>query len=203
MYNLLALNADKGEDISGIVARGMLQACPRGEGYMRLLILGCGRVGATLANIMYKDGHEITVIDLNNEAFDRLGPDFPGATIVGDGTDEDVLIRAGIESAQAFAAVTNGDNRNILAAQIAKHTFGVPKVICRIYDPIRQETYNALGLESISPTVVGAKLMKTALLNEAPRTQSTVQSIAEGRGVPRIAEPEKSLPAKAATGENR
>ncbi len=168
---------------------------------MRLLILGCGRVGATLANIMIKDGHEVTVIDLNSDAFERLGSNFDGVTVVGDGTDEDVLIRAGIEDAQAFAAVTNGDNRNILAAQIAKHTFGVQKVICRIYDPIRQETYNALGLESISPTVVGAKLIKTALLNEAPRTKSAVQSIAEGRAVPPAAEPEKSLTTKAAPGE--
>src|SRR6478672_8320147 len=124
MYNLLALNADKGEDISGIVVRGMPQACPRGEGNMRLLILGCGRVGATLANIMIKDGHEVTVIDLNSEAFERLGSNFGGVTVVGDGTDEDVLMRAGIEDADAFAAVTNGDNRNILAAQIAKHIFG-------------------------------------------------------------------------------
>ena len=172
---------------------------------MRLLILGCGRVGATLANLMNKDGHDVTVIDLSNDAFDRLAADFDGQTIVGDGTDEDVLVRAGIEAADAFAAVTNGDNRNILAAQIAKHTFGVHKVICRIYDPIRQETYNALGLESISPTVVGAKLMKTALLNDAPRTQSAVQSIAEGRGVPQAqpSEREKSLTTKAATGENR
>ncbi|HEU5347133.1 MAG TPA: TrkA family potassium uptake protein [Ktedonobacterales bacterium] len=170
---------------------------------MRLLILGCGRVGATLANIMNHDGHTVTVIDLNTDAFERLGADFEGTTIVGDGTDEDVLIRAGIEEADAFAAVTNGDNRNILAAQIAKYTFAVDKVICRIYDPIRQETYNALGLESISPTVVGAKLLKTALLNEAPRTQSVVQSIAEGRGAPPAAPREESLPTKVATGENR
>lgn len=170
---------------------------------MRLLIIGCGRVGATLANIMNKSGHTVTVIDLNSDAFERLGADFEGTTIVGDGTDEDVLIRAGIEEADAFAAVTNGDNRNILAAQIAKYTFAVDKVICRIYDPIRQETYNALGLESISPTVVGAKLIKTALLNEALRTQSVVQSIAEGRGVPPAAQREKSLTTKAATGENR
>jgi trk/ktr system potassium uptake protein len=167
---------------------------------MRLLILGCGRVGATLANIMNKDGHEVTVIDLNSDAFERLGSDFEGTTIVGDGMDEDVLIRAGIEDAQAFAAVTNGDNRNIMAAQIARHTFGVPKVICRIYDPIRQETYNALGLESISPTVVGAKLIKTALLNDAPRSKSAVQSIAEGRAVP-PAEPGQAAPIKSATGE--
>jgi trk/ktr system potassium uptake protein len=167
---------------------------------MRLLILGCGRVGATLANIMNKDGHEVTVIDLNSDAFERLGSDFEGTTIVGDGMDEDVLIRAGIEDAQAFAAVTNGDNRNIMAAQIARHTFGVPKVICRIYDPIRQETYNALGLESISPTVVGAKLIKTALLNDAPRSKSAVQSIAEGRAVP-PAEPGQAASIKSATGE--
>jgi trk/ktr system potassium uptake protein len=167
---------------------------------MRLLILGCGRVGATLANIMNKDGHEVTVIDLNSDAFDRLGSDFEGTTIIGDGMDEDVLVRAGIEDAQAFAAVTNGDNRNIMAAQIAKHTFGVPKVICRIYDPIRQETYNALGLESISPTVVGAKLIKTALLNDAPRSKSVVQSIAEGRAVPPV-EPIQTPSMKPATGE--
>ena len=168
---------------------------------MRLLILGCGRVGATLANIMIKDGHEVTVIDLNSEAFERLGSNFGGATVVGDGTDEDVLKRAGIEDAYAFAAVTNGDNRNILAAQIAKHIFGVQKVICRIYDPIRQETYNALGLESISPTVVGAKLIKTALIDDAPRTKSAVQSIAEGRAVPHATVPEKPLTTHAATGE--
>jgi trk system potassium uptake protein TrkA len=175
---------------------------------MRLLIVGCGRVGATLANIMNKDGHEVTVVDLNNDAFDRLGSDFAGLTLAGDGTDEDVLIRAGIEDADAFAAVTNGDNRNILAAQIAKYTFGVQKVICRIYDPIRQETYNALGLESISPTIVGAKLLKTALLNEGPRQQSTVQSIAEGRSAGNAgnmtpAYREKSLSTKTGTGENR
>ena len=202
MYNLLTLCADAGAEFNGDSVKATLQGMPGGEGTMRLLILGCGRVGATLATIMSKGGHEVTVIDLNTESFDRLGSDFTGNTVLGDGTDEDVLIRAGIENAEAFAAVTNGDNRNILAAQIAKHTFGVPKVICRIYDPIRQETYNALGLESISPTVVGAKLLKTALLNDAPRTQSTEQSIAEGRSV-HHAERARELSVNAATGENR
>lgn len=169
---------------------------------MRLLIVGCGRVGATLANLMDKDGHEVTVIDQNNDAFDRLSADFHGLTLLGDGTDEDVLIRAGIEDAKAFAAVTNGDNRNILAAQIAKYVFGVERVICRIYDPIRQETYNALGLESISPTIVGAKLLKTALLSEGPHNHSTVQSIAEGRNVVPT-EREASLSTKTGAGENR
>ncbi len=151
---------------------------------MKIIILGCGRVGATLATLMSKDHHDVTVIDLNGDAFARLGLGFNGRTHVGDGTDEDVLRRAGLENADAFAAVTNGDNRNIMAAQIAKHIFEVPKVICRIYDPIRQETYNALGLESISPTIIGAKLMRDALTNTTGRHASPVQSMAEGRSVP-------------------
>lgn len=151
---------------------------------MKIVILGCGRVGAALANLMANDGHEVTVIDFNSDSFSRLGRDFPGQTIVGDGTDEEVLQRAGIEDADAFAAVTNGDNRNIMSAQIAKYIFGTQRVICRIYDPIRQETYNALGLESISPTIVGAKLMRDALLNRITRTTSPTQSLAEGRSVP-------------------
>lgn len=151
---------------------------------MKIVILGCGRVGAALANLMANDGHEVTIIDLSNESFGRLGKDFPGETVIGDGTDEEVLQRAGIENADAFAAVTNGDNRNIMAAQIAKYIFGTQRVICRIYDPIRQETYNALGLESISPTIVGAKLMRDALLNRITRTTSPTQSLAEGRAVP-------------------
>ena len=130
---------------------------------MRLLILGCGRVGATLANIMNKDGHEVTVIDLNSDAFERLGSDFEGTTIVGDGMDEDVLIRAGIEDAQAFAAVTNGDNRNIMASQIAREIFKVKKVVCRIYDPIREETYREMGMETFCPTKLGAQMLFNAI----------------------------------------
>lgn len=151
---------------------------------MKIVILGCGRVGAALARLMNRAQHDVTVIDMNSEAFSRLGQDFTGRTFVGDGTDEDVLRRAGLESADAFAAVTNGDNRNIMAAQIAKHIFGVQKVICRIYDPIRQETYNALGLESISPTIIGAKLMRDALTSSSERPPSAAQSLAEGRSVP-------------------
>ncbi|MBF6590267.1 MAG: TrkA family potassium uptake protein [Ktedonobacterales bacterium] len=151
---------------------------------MKIVILGCGRVGATLATLMSAEGHEITIIDQNNDAFSRLGKEFQGETVIGDGTDEDILRRAGLEDAGAFAAVTNGDNRNIMAAQVAKHIFGVRKVICRIYDPIRQETYNTLGLESISPTIVGAKLMRDALTNPSMRTTSATQSLAEGRSVP-------------------
>lgn len=152
---------------------------------MRFVILGCGRVGAALAQMLTAEGHRVTIIDQNPEAFGRLPPDFPESNIVlGDGTDEDVLQRAGVEQADAFVAATNGDNRNILAAQIARHIFGVKRVMCRIYDPIRQETYNAMGLESISPTIVGAKLFRDALLNPVVRTSSATHSIAQGKSVP-------------------
>lgn len=130
---------------------------------MKVVILGCGRVGATLADMLSRAGHTVSVIDTSSDAFQRLSPDFQGTTTVGNGVDEDVLVRAGIREADAFAAVTNGDNRNIMASQIAKEIFKVKKVVCRIYDPIREETYHDLGLETISPTVVGSQLMFDAL----------------------------------------
>ncbi len=123
---------------------------------MKIVILGCGRVGSTLATMLDQAGHEVSVIDFSSEAFQRLSPDFRGETIPGNGVDEEVLIRAGIKEADAFAAVTNGDNRNIMASQIAKEIFNVKKVMCRIYDPIREETYHELGMETVCPTKVGA-----------------------------------------------
>lgn len=123
---------------------------------MFVIIMGCGRVGARVASALSRAGHEVTVLDLNPSAFDRLDPDFRGTTLVGNGIDGDVLRRAGIERADAFAAVTQGDNRNVMASQIARHIFGVSKVVTRIYDPLRQETFEALGIQAISPTVIGA-----------------------------------------------
>lgn len=131
---------------------------------MKIVILGCGRVGSTLATMLDRAGHTISVIDYSSESFQRLNPDFGGTTIVGNGVDEEVLIRAGIKEADAFVAVTNGDNRNIMASQIAKEIFKVPKVMCRIYDPIREETYHELGLETVSPTKLGAQIFFDALL---------------------------------------
>ena len=130
---------------------------------MKIVILGCGRVGATLATNMDKAGHKVSVIDANAEAFQRLDPTFRGEKHVGNGIDEEVLKRAGIETADAFAAVTNGDNRNIMASQIAKEIFHIKKVVCRIYDPLRQSTYNELGLETFCPTVIGADILFKAL----------------------------------------
>ena len=130
---------------------------------MKVVILGCGRVGATLADMLSRVGHTVSVIDQSSDAFQRLSPDFQGTTTVGNGVDEDVLVRAGIRDADAFAAVTNGDNRNIMASQIAKEIVKVKKVVCRIYDPSREETYHELGLETISPTIVGSQLIFDAI----------------------------------------
>ena len=136
---------------------------------MKIVILGCGRVGATLATMLDRAGHKVSIIDYSNEAFRRLDPKFGGETLIGNGVDEEILIRAGIKDADAFAAVTNGDNRNIMASQIAKEIFNVKKVVCRIYDPIRQSTYNELGLDTISPTIVGAQMMFEALTGDKPK----------------------------------
>lgn len=130
---------------------------------MYVIIMGCGRVGARIANQLVDAGHDVLILDTNSRAFWRLGPEFKGTTMVGTGIDVDVLRRAGIERADVFVAATQGDNRNIMASQIAKHIFHVPKVVTRIYDPIRQDTYSELGLETISPTVLGADAFMQAI----------------------------------------
>lgn len=130
---------------------------------MRIVILGCGRVGAYLASSMAAEGHQVTVIDKEQKSFDRLGPKFTGDIVMGVGIDEDILRRAGIEKADAFVAVTNGDNTNVMAAQVAKEIFAVPRVICRIYDPYREEIYREMGLETICPTLWGASRIQEML----------------------------------------
>ncbi len=133
---------------------------------MKVVIMGCGRVGAELATVLDQEGHEVTILDREPYAFRRLPPGYGGRREVGNGIDQDVLARIGVGEADAFVAVTQGDNRNVMAAQMAKHIFGVSKVVCRIYDPIREEIYHGLGLETISPTKVGARLLKEALERE-------------------------------------
>jgi trk system potassium uptake protein TrkA len=132
---------------------------------VKIVILGCGRVGATLATMMDREGHTVSVIDQSSDSFQRLPSEFSGDLIIGNGVDEDVLLRAGITEADVFIAVTNGDNRNIMASQIAREIFKVKKVLCRIYDPIREETYRGLGLETICPTQVGAQLFFNAVFD--------------------------------------
>ncbi len=133
---------------------------------MKVVIMGCGRVGAALATMLEEEGHEIVVLDLTADAFRRLPPDFKGKRHVGNGIDQDVLERIGVREADAFFAATQGDNRNLMATQMAKHLFGVKRTLCRIYDPIREEIYRELGLETISPTLVGAQLFKERLERE-------------------------------------
>ena len=130
---------------------------------MKVVIMGCGRVGARLASLLEKDGHQVNILDTDAYSFRRLSPDYNGTALVGNGLDEDSLKKAGIMEADAFVAVTQGDNRNIMASQIARHIFNVPRVVCRIYDPLRRDLYVKLGLEAISPTTVFAQLLKEKL----------------------------------------
>jgi trk system potassium uptake protein TrkA len=131
---------------------------------MNVVIMGCGRVGAQLASLLDADGHKVTVLDIDAHSFRRLPPSFGGTALVGDGTDEEMLKKAGVGEADAFVAVTQGDNRNVMAAQIARNIFDVPKVLCRIYDPLRKDIYEALGIDAVSPTIVFAQLLRDKLL---------------------------------------
>ncbi|MBX6357794.1 MAG: TrkA family potassium uptake protein [Micromonosporaceae bacterium] len=117
---------------------------------MHIVIMGCGRVGSTVAHTLEALGHSVAVIDQDASAFRRLGPDFTGLTVTGVGFDRDVLIQAGVERAEAFAAVSSGDNSNIIAARVARETFGVPRVVARIYDPKRAEVYERLGIPTVA-----------------------------------------------------
>lgn len=130
---------------------------------MKVLIMGCGRVGARLASLLDEDGHEVTVLDNDVYSFRRLPSTFGGSALYGNGIDEEALKKAGIEEMDIFVALTQGDNRNVMSCQMAKHVFNVPRVMCRIYDPLREEMYAALGLETISPTKVFAQLLKEKL----------------------------------------
>ncbi|MDH4208363.1 MAG: TrkA family potassium uptake protein [Anaerolineae bacterium] len=130
---------------------------------MRVVILGCGRVGAQLAQLMLRAGHQVTVVDKDSASFGRLGAGFTGEVVLGTGIDEDVLLRAGIDEADAVVAVTSGDNTNVMAAQVAKEIFGVPRVICRINDPLREEIYRSLGLETICGTIWQANHIRESL----------------------------------------
>ena len=125
--------------------------------------MGCGRVGARLATLLDKEGHQVITLDTDAYSFRRLPPDFGGTALIGNGLNEEALKKAGIEDADAFVAVTQGDNRNVMASQIAKHVFNVPKVVCRIYDPLRRDLYSLLGLEAISPTTIFAQILKEKL----------------------------------------
>jgi trk system potassium uptake protein TrkA len=130
---------------------------------MKTIIMGCGRVGAEVSRLMSKEGHDVTVIDCDERIREKLGPDFRGKIVVGVGFYRDVLIRAGIEQADAFAATSDSDDANIVAARIARNIFHVPRVVARLYDPRRAEIYRRLGLSTISSTAWGAERIRQVL----------------------------------------
>lgn len=130
---------------------------------MNIVIMGCGRVGARLAGVFDAKNHKVSIVDTNSYSLGRLPPGYKGAALVGNGLDEEALKKAGIEQADVFIAMTQGDNRNIMASQIAKHIFNVPRVICRIYDPLRNELYSTLGIETFSPTIIFADILEKHL----------------------------------------
>jgi trk system potassium uptake protein TrkA len=132
---------------------------------MKVIIMGCGRVGEQLCRLLSSIGHHVTVIDPDASALDRLGPDFKGRKIKGIGFDKEVLLQAGIANADAFAAASSSDNANILAARIARNIFSVPRVVARLYDPRRAEIYERLGLRTISSTTWGAERIMEILVH--------------------------------------
>jgi trk system potassium uptake protein TrkA len=127
---------------------------------MRVIIMGCGRVGVQLALLLVEEGHQVVVIDYDANALTRLGANFKGQKIVGVGFDKDILLKAGIESADAFAAASSSDNANIIAARIAHNIFHVPRVVARLFDPQRAEVYRRLGMLTISSTTWGAERIR-------------------------------------------
>lgn len=131
----------------------------------KVVILGCGRVGSTLAKQFSLEGHSVTIIDLTSDSFRRLGTKFKGQRIVGTGLDQDTLRKAKLDQASVFIAVTQGDNTNIMAAQIASVEFSVPKVLARIYDPIRSQAYREMGIRTFCTTTLAASLIHAAALD--------------------------------------
>jgi trk system potassium uptake protein len=130
---------------------------------MRVIIMGCGRVGEQLAQLMSEEGHDVAVIDYDATALARLGPDFKGRRVKGIGFDREVLLRAGIEDADGFAAMSSSDNANVVAARIARTLFHVPRVVARLFEPERAEVYKRLGLVTISSTTWGAERTRELL----------------------------------------
>lgn len=131
---------------------------------MHVIIVGCGRVGSELAKLLSNEGHDVVIIDKAQASFDRLSGAFNGITLAGNGFDIALLKQAGIEKADALCAVTNGDNTNLISAQVAKRIFKVPKVIARVYDPQRAHIYAALGLDIISGTILFAAMLRDKII---------------------------------------
>ena len=136
---------------------------------MNVIVMGCGRLGSRIATILDQEGHHVTVLDSNEAAFKRLPSGFKGDRVVGNAMDASTLERGGIAQADAFFALTQGDNRNYFASQVAREVYQVKRVLCRVYDPVREEIFRDLGLETFSPTSFGAQIMIEMLHKEPAR----------------------------------
>ncbi len=130
---------------------------------MKVVIMGCGRTGSLLATMLEADGHRVTLIDWSDSAFQRLPDQFTGQTILGNAVDQDVLVEAGIRDADAFVACTSGDNRNVMASEIARFVFGVPRVVSRIKDPSRAAIYSDAGIQVDCRTTEAADFLLDAI----------------------------------------
>lgn len=161
---------------------------------MKIVIMGCGRVGARLASLLEQDGHDLSIIDSDPGAFDRLPENFTGQTVLGTGIDVDVLKSAGIEKADAFAAVTNYDNTNIMACEVVREIFGVQKVLARIYDPGRESFYHQLGLETVCPTTLISTTARNILVSDEPHASAT----SAPEGTTSLTAPEVQMPGSTA-----
>ncbi len=143
---------------------------------MHIIIIGCGKVGSKFAQVLSEVGHDVVIVDNDRKAFDLLEPDFNGVTINGVPIDQDVLKKAGIETADAVAAVTPDDNTNIMVCQMAKEIYKIPKVIARIYNPSREHVFHQFGLETICPTNITVEVIKSIVLGDSGVTNHTIGS---------------------------
>ncbi len=141
---------------------------------MQIIVVGCGKVGSKFAQVMSDEGHDIVVIDNDSSSFERLGASFNGITVLGVPIDEDVLKHAGIETADGLAAVTPDDNINMMACQVAKEIFKVPRVFARIQDPIREQVFYQFGVETICPTDIAVDEIRFMMLGEQSITNHTI-----------------------------
>jgi len=166
---------------------------------MHVVIMGCGRVGASLASGLERLGHEVAVIDRDPQAFRRLGPDFRGRQVVGFGFHRSVLDEAGLESADAFAAVSSGDNSNIIAARVARESYGVGKVVARIYDAKRAAVYERLGIPTVATVPWTTDRLLGMLLPDGARTRDRDPHQSSSGGAAAAAVTSLTVPETAAT----
>lgn len=141
---------------------------------MQIIVIGCGKVGARFAQVLSEDGHDVVIVDNDSRSFKALDPDFDGITITGVPIDQDVLKKAGIETADALAAVTPDDNVNIMVCQVAKEIFKIPKVVARIYDPARENIFQHFGLQTICPTQITVEVIKSMVVGEPKTSLHTI-----------------------------